>query len=498
MINHSSQKIFNNSLLYSIGMIFSKAVGFFLVPIYTYFVSTQEYGIATTITTFVSTFGIVITLSLRAAMIRFYNQYGEQERKVFVGTILSFVMLNALGICTLLCVFKNLYARFLFEGIDFYPLVFLGVLSLGFEGIYIIYQSLLQAKQDGKSYSVNSVIYLLFHAATVVLFVAIFRMGAVGIVLSNLVTNIGFAIYGVISMYRRGYMTFAWDKTMLKESLKYSIPILPHNLATNLNTYSTKTIINNFLGYALSGIYELASQFSTIFALVQSSVNLAFRSWFVEQMQSGEEGKKQIKYMTCMIMSLFAFCALGISLFSKELVLILSERSYADAWKMIPFFILTQLVAFIYFSHVQTLMYNLKKSKYTFICSSSSVVVNIIVALCLVEYLGIYAILIAHFVSQTIMALLAVIMGRRAEKVDFGLPRMLLFIGQSVLLMGAGMLVDFAFGISIKFWAVFAKILILGIGVMFFIYPYKNDFGELILGLLKKRKKEDENDGEKV
>ena len=378
MINKSSQKIFNNSLLYSIGMIFSKAVGFFLVPIYTYCVSTDEYGIATTITTFISTFGIVVTLSLRAAMIRFYGQYTEKEKPVFIGTIVSFVALNAAVICALLCVLNQLYVPLFFGGIDFFPIVFFGVLSLGFESIYLVYQSLLQAKQDGKNYSINSIVYLTFHALSVVIFVALLNMGGLGIVLSNFVTNICFAVYGILSMKFRGYFKFSFNKKMLRDSLKYSIPILPHNLATNLNTYSTKTIINNFLGYTLSGIYSLASQFSTIFALVQSSVNLAFRPWFVEQMQLGEEGKKQIKHMSCMIMALFAFCALGISLFCKELVVIMSEQSYAGAWKMIPFFILTQLVAFIYFSHVQTLMYNLNKSKYTFICSSSSVVVNIV------------------------------------------------------------------------------------------------------------------------
>ena len=491
MINNSSQKIFNNSLLYSIGMIFSKAVGFFLVPIYTYCVTTEEYGVATTVTTFVSTFGIVVMLSLRAAMIRFYNQYDEKEKPVFIGTIVSFVMLNAIGICTLLCVFEHWYVPWLFDGIDFYPVVFLGVLSLGFESIYLVYQSLLQAKQDGKNYSKNSIVYLLFHAVSVVVFVAVLKMGGLGIVLSNFVTNICFALYGIVSMRIRGYMKFGINKQMLSCSLKYSIPILPHNLATNLNTYSTKTIINSYLGYTISGIYSLASQFSTIFALVQSSVNLAFRPWFVEQMESGEEGRKQIKHMSCMIMALFAFCALGIALFSKELVIIMSEQSYVSAWKMIPFFILTQLVAFIYFSHVQTLMYNLKKSNYTFICSSSSVIVNIFVAICLVKYLDVYAILIAQFVSQTVMAILAVLMGKSAEKVDFGLKRMIWFIVEAALLMGAGMLIDYSNEVKISIMGMIAKIFILCVGFLLFIFPYRNDFCELILGLLKKQKKED-------
>lgn len=486
MINKSSQKIFNNSLLYAIGTVFSKAVGFFLVPIYTYNVSEADYGIATTITTFVSTFGIVIMLSLRAALIRFYNEYNDKEKQRFVGSITCFVIANATVICTLLCLLNNLYSPFLFKDIDFYPLVFLGVLSLGVEGIYLTYQSLLQAKQDGKGYSINSIIYLLIHAVAVVLFVWAFQMGALGIVLANLITNAGFAIYGIISMRMRGLMCFSWDKAMLLKSLKYSLPILPHNLSNNLNTYSIKLIINNFIGYASSGLYSLAAQFSTIISLVQSSINLAFRPWFIEQMDNGEEGRTQIKYMSVMIMSIYSFAAVLISLFSKEVVLIMSKESYADAWLMVPFFIISQLIAFIYYSHVQALMYNVKMSKFTVLCSLSGLVVNIIASLLLVGALDIYGILIASFLSQTVMAALTVIMSRRAEKIDFGLGKMILCIILASLLSGAGMLISIQ-NSGINLIEILLKLVIAIIAVMLFIFPYRKDFITLLMGLIKRK-----------
>lgn len=488
MINKSSQKIFNNSLLYAIGTVFSKAVGFFLVPIYTYNVTDADYGIATTITTFVSTFGIVIMLSLRAALIRFYNEYNDREKQRFVGSITCFVTTNAFVICTLLCLLNNLYSPFLFKDIDFYPLVFLGVISLGAEGLYLTYQSLLQAKQDGKGYSINSIIYLLIHAAAVVVFVWGFKMGALGIVLSNLVTNIGFAVYGVISMLYKGLMCFAWDKAMLSKSLKYSLPILPHNLSNNLNTYSIKLIINNFIGYASSGLYTLAAQFSTIISLVQSSINLAFRPWFIEQMDNGEEGRAQIKYMTVMIMSIYSFAAVLISLFCKEVILLMSEKSYAEAWLMVPFFIISQLIAFIYYSHVQALMYNVKMSRFTVICSLSGLVVNIIVSLILVGPLDIYGILIASFLSQGAMATLTVILSRRAEKIDFGLGKMLIYLLLASLLTGAGMLISIQ-NTGIDLIEILLKFVVAIGSFMIFIFPYRKDFVILLKGLIKRKQK---------
>ncbi len=488
MVNKNSQKIFNNSLLYALGTVASKAVGFFLVPIYTYNMSSEEYGIATTIVSFVSTFGIVVMLSLRAAMMRFYNDYDEEKKKRFVGTIVTGVSINAAVICILLIVLNKLYMPLLFKGIDFFPCVFWGVLSLCTEGIYLVYQSLLQARQDGKNYSINSIVYLFFHAATVVVFVLLLKKGAEGMVLSNFVTNACFAVYGVMSMCRKKDIVFCFEPKIMWHSLKYSLPILPHNLSNHLNTYSIKLIINHFLTYALSGLYTLASQFATIVNLVQASVNLAFRPWFIEQMQNGEEGRKQIKEMSCMIMSLFSFCAVAVALFSKEIIFIMADPGYFDAWKMVPLFIMTQLISFIYYSHVQSIMYNLKTSKFVVVCSFSGLAVNVVVSLLLVGPLNIYGILIGQIVSKIALSVVAVIMSNKAEKVDFGLRYMIIYLVIAAVLMCGGMLISL-FSSAVSIIAILLKIVVLAIAFLIYILRYRNEYVTLLGGMLRRKKK---------
>ena len=488
MISKDSQRIFNNSLLYSLGTVLSKAVGFFLVPIYTYFLSSEDYGIGTTITTFISTFGIVVMLSLRAAMIRFYHDYDEAGKRRFVGTILCFVMINALVVCTILCLTEKFYAPYLFKGIEFFPFIFWGILSLGSEGVYLVYQSLAQARQDGKTYSLNSIVYLFFHFFTVVLFVAVFKMGAFGMVFSCFVTNFCFAAYGIFSMIRNKMLVFCIDKSMLLKSLKYSIPILPHNLSNNLNSYSVKLIVNYYIGYAISGLYTLASQFSTIVNMVQNSINLAFRPWFIEQMQRGQSGREQIKYMSCMIMALLSFCCTGVSLFSKELIIFLAEKAYTDAWLFVPFFVLGQLISFIYYCHVQTLMYNVKISKYTSICSFSGLAANIIFSFVLVKKIGMYGILISHIISKIILCTITVLMSNHAESVDFGLTKMLRQIAFFIFFVAVGMWISMYAPSRIVLGAVGIKILLLALAAYVFLYPYLTSYITLFQGFFQKKR----------
>lgn len=65
-------------------------------------------------------------------------------------------------------------------------------------------------------------------------------------------------------MIKHGLYVVCIDKGILKELLKYSLPLVPHTVAYNIQTYATKVIINGKLSLALLGIYSLASQFGSI------------------------------------------------------------------------------------------------------------------------------------------------------------------------------------------------------------------------------------------
>lgn len=487
MINSSSQKIFNNSILYAIGTIASKAAAFILIPIYTYNLTSEEYGVATTITTFVSTFGIVMMLSLRAAIIRFFNEYQDRRRQVFIGTITMTVIVNSVILSLLLIMSRNLYIDIFFKDISFYPYVLLGIISLGTEGIYLTYQSVLQAEQSGGRYSLNSFLYFILNASLTILFVVVMDFSILGVVLSNLFTNGLFAIYGLIDMIAKKYLIFCFNFEFFKKSIKYSLPILPHNLANDMNVYANKIIINNYLSYALTGIYSLASQFASMVNLIQGSINLAFRPWFIEQMKNGEDGRYQIKYMTEMIMALFCFIAVSVSIFSREIVVLFASDEYYSAWNIIPLFVFVQLISFIYYSHVQTLMYNVKISKFTSICSISGLATNVIISLILVNSLGVYGIAIAQLCSKIVLSLLAVVMSYHAEKVNFGLKKMVIYLICAAVIVGTSVFIIQIISHGLSVWISFIlRVLLLVIAFLIYICGYIADYKQLIYGLVKR------------
>ena len=96
MSGSSAKKLVSNSIIYSITGILQKCFSLFLMPLYTVYLTTADYGITSVAGSFSTTMGFVISLSLFSAVTRFYVELKDDPKKLsrFYGT----VVLHYLGL----------------------------------------------------------------------------------------------------------------------------------------------------------------------------------------------------------------------------------------------------------------------------------------------------------------------------------------------------------------------------------------------------------------
>lgn len=81
---------FKNSIIYVLLGFLSPALNFFLIPLYTKFLSTEHYGIITISTVLQSVLGSFIGIGVSGAYYRFYFDYEtEKERQRLLDTCIS-------------------------------------------------------------------------------------------------------------------------------------------------------------------------------------------------------------------------------------------------------------------------------------------------------------------------------------------------------------------------------------------------------------------------
>ncbi len=483
------EKVISNSIFYSIGTILGKIVNIAMLPVYTYFLTDSEYGMVNTLTGFSTVLCIITMLSLRASLMRFYGETEQKEKPVFVNTVLCVIVLNSFFVIGGLFIFRDWLMRSLFQGIDFWPLVFFTFLIILFTTLFTTYQTILQAKQEGRKYTTSNIVYMFTHAVLNIIFIVILRQGAIGYMAGLMIANFILAVYGLLRLYLSGDVVFKINWHYAKKSIKYALPIVPHDLSNNISEYISKVYINMFLSYAATGVFSIASQVGGMMSLVQTSLNLAFHPWFNEQMGAGDQGRINIKKFSVFVFIIYCYFCMGLSFFSKEALYFLASDEYNSAWRIVPVIAIGLVIRFIYYSHVLAILYNVKASNFISVCSISGCLINLAASYLLIKYFDLYGAAFATIIYIFFLTVITVLYSRKNCRVDFGMPKMLAALLITIIVTGIGLVFDYrGKDDNIHFGSTCYKIMITLFVTAGIFFMYKKQI-RLLFSILKRGKK---------
>lgn len=478
-------KIFKNSIIYTGVTILQKCMSFFLLPLYTAYLTPADYGITGVVASFSGLLAIFTTLGLDAAGRRFYYKYnGEPEyvKKLF-GTISCVILINSIVFGGFFIFAHKWIVDPLVGEIDFYPYVFLGLLNVIVTPLYLLFQGYLQTIQNGVKFAVNSMLNFFLHVGLTIILVAVFKMGALGVLIASLATSVVFFIYVIVAFLRFQYIGI--DKTIAKESFLYSLPLLPHTLANWSNSAVDKLLVNGVRSEADAGLYNLGSQFSSVANTMSIAVNNAYVPWFFDKANDLNSNLPLIRKMSEMITWAVSFICIAMSLLSKEVLdIMVSNPAYDGVWKVIPFLICGTIFGSIYFFYVNILF--LKNTGVIFTITVSTIVVNVGLNLFLIPIYGYVGCGIAFMITFFIKSVLSVVISMWKNKEIRFRTVYLYLIGffSSAVCVSALLFENMK---PLESLGVKALILIVIASYIFF--TYKKDFSSITQGLLKKKSK---------
>lgn len=415
----STVKVVKNSGIYGAVQILQRAIGFFLLPVYTVYLSTEDYGIQSVVVSLIGFLTIFYTLALNGAGTRFYNDFKSDSKKLgeLWGTIFTFVLINSLVLSLIIFVFHEYLLTPLIKDTAFYPYLALGVLSVTFSPVYSVFQASLQAAQDGKRFGGNNLMFFLTNVSLTLLFVVVFDWKAAGVLLALALTNATFFIYAIIVFIPK--IKIGFNKVILKDALKYSLPLLPHSLSSWTMSLIDRFLLNNLLSNASVGVYSVGFQFGNIISVAAGSINQAFLPWFYENMKSGESGKRNIQKFSESAVLLLSAAALTLSLLSPELLAIMTKGDYKKGWVVIPFISFAYVFNGIYYFFSGPLFYDKRGVKYVSIASFLSAAVNVVLNLTLIPIYGIIGAAISGLASWLSISVFTLGISYKFERVGF-------------------------------------------------------------------------------
>ncbi len=389
-MSSTKTRIFKNAGAYSLVGIIPYMTGFIMLPVYTRYMSPEDYGILSLVSAFQAILVTVVSLQLNVALPRYYFEYSGKELKVFFSTTMySVAGIAAAFFITINC-FGGALVGLIFPRADipYFPYFFISLLSVFAAQVSQVAQRLLVVQERGGVVLVRSVLAAFFGVAAGLYFVVYLDMKALGALLAALFG--GVFLTGLNIWLVRDYFLLKWQKNYFMQSIKYSWPIVAHAVGGYLFMYSDRIVMEKFIPLSAIGIYAIADKISMILKLFVNSINDALMPNFVRlAKQSEEDVVLRWKRIITKWAVFISFAYLGLALFSEEAIVVLTPETYHGAYPIVPILLLAYVFRGFYCFSSAPIFYR-KKTQYIPVITISAGILNIVGNILLIPVIGVY------------------------------------------------------------------------------------------------------------
>ena len=245
-----------------LGTVLSRIVGFLMIPLYTRFLTPADYGIMQLLVLTADIIGMVISVGIASSMYRFYFEYeGAAEKNEVISTaILSFGTIGLVSLAGVSLFSKNLSLSLL-NSEHYYFYFLISFASLWFNTILEMGYNYLRIEKKSVQFILFSLLKLVAAVALNIYFVAVMKLGVLGILLSTLISTLALNFILTLPLLMRR-IRFSLQKA--REMLKYGAPMIPTNLAAFIVHASDRFFIKHFTGLADTGLYSLGYRFGSL------------------------------------------------------------------------------------------------------------------------------------------------------------------------------------------------------------------------------------------
>ena len=384
------KKLGKNIGLITVGNFASKMLSFFLIPLYTAILTTEEYGIADLMTTTVQLISPFFTLVISESVMRFALDQEKDPRQVLSAGLT--VLLSGFVI---MCAFSPL----LLLNHDLAPYYGLFLLYYLAVTLHSIVSQFVKGIEHVFIYSLCGVLQTAAFIFLNVLFLVVLGIGVYGYLLSLILSN--FVAVIVLFCGVKGWKYIvplkSLDKTLLREMLRYSIPMVPNSLSWWISNSSDKYMLTAFVGVAATGVYSVAQRIPSLFAVISS---IFIGAWQISAIEDfGSDASRAFysdiyqKYSSlCIILVSVLIC------FSKWIGAILFSKSFFEGWIYVPLLVFAFLFQAMS-GYLGTIYTSAKKTKMLFVSTVIAAAANIVLNAVLIPIIGIQGAAIATFAS---------------------------------------------------------------------------------------------------
>lgn len=393
------KKYAKNVSLVTIANIISTLKGFILLPILTKALGAELYGMWALILVTISLLAPLCTLELGFAIVRFLGaekdrgKIGKDFSSIFVVTSLI-----ALAVSTLLFIFSKPLAITVFGGIDatFYIKISASLIFLA--AINQIMLDYFRAFQQMERYAGISILQTIGEV-TLTAYLVLSGYGLFGVIIALLIVRFVVSFIGffwITSQIKISSPSFS----VIKPYLPFTLPILPTALCYWLINLGDRYVIGYFMGADAVGVYSASYGLGSMITFFYAPIPIALFPAITNLYENNKirELKQHLKYSLKFFLMFAIPSFFGLSILSKSLLTTLTTSEFVGGYMIVAIIALATILFNCSNINVNVL-YLLKKTRTIGLLYGTLALINIVLNIILVPFIGIIGAAIATLIT---------------------------------------------------------------------------------------------------
>ncbi len=327
----------HHGLMYGLGTVLAKLIGFVMIPLYTRVLAPTDYGVLELLSMTTDVIAMVAGLGLTWSVTRYYYAYdGPAERNAVVSSAVILVAL-LFGTATALTLpWAGRLAALVLGDRQYAGLVRLALLAFFIYSFLEIPLAYLRARQASKHVVLVSLARLVLALTLNIVFLVGLRLGVAGVLYSTIIASALTAAYLLTVTLRETGLTFS--QPIARKLMGYGAPIVAADLGSFILHYSDRYFLRAYDSLASVGLYSLAYKFAMLLSLfIATPFSQIWAPKVLEiERAEGASGKAIVRRILSYYNLVLVTAALGASLLAGDAIRLMASPEFHAAERTIP------------------------------------------------------------------------------------------------------------------------------------------------------------------
>lgn len=340
------RQFFKDSVIYGLAALLARGISILLLPLYTHALNPSEFGIVDFIAILTNLVLLTVALEISQGLARALGDApSDQERRSYASTALWFTLVAYTLFTVAALALAEPISAALLGSATLASTIRIGAISAWCSGLVYLVQNQLRWDLRARASALLGVVIALITVVCSFLLVSWWRMGVNGVLSAQALGGAGGLLVGLY--FARGTFKLQFDGAKCREMLRFSIPLVPSSIGVFVTLYIDRIAIKELMTIDALGIFGTGYRIASIVGLLMLGFQGALTPIIYANHQrpgARDELARIFRYFSAGALLLLA----GISLLSRELLLVLATPAYAPAALVVPFLALATLLSSMY------------------------------------------------------------------------------------------------------------------------------------------------------